>query len=250
MRPFPQLYELERWLMGCCLSDEQSSLMRSILGLDQELLPTLLSSARRAWPEMAATQAGKLFRKAERCRDQALNKIKIASSLAGPEIKMLCHLDSFYKKLTDRFPGLPFSKIQFLANRFVSHKRSSASAVEVSRPTQAPGLKTKLPVAIADELKKKPGETFSQMMFRVFKLYAEIENGYKKQLFDAIVILNKFLVLKIANSYRSKIAKNSALSMDDLTQAGQIGVMKAIERYDYTRGFTFATYAQWQIRPP
>ena len=54
---------------------------------------------------------------------------------------------------------------------------------------------------------------------------------------------NLRLVLKVAQTYSS----HGALLLD-LVQEGNLGLIRAVEKYDYTRGFKFATYATWWIR--
>lgn len=60
---------------------------------------------------------------------------------------------------------------------------------------------------------------------------------------ERMIQSNLRLALSIAKKY-----SRSTLSLDDLIQEANIGLMKAVERFDWRRGFRFSTYATWWIR--
>lgn len=62
----------------------------------------------------------------------------------------------------------------------------------------------------------------------------------------ALVEANRRLVLKIAQRYKRYLT--NSIDMDDLEQFGMIGLLKAAERFDLSKGFTFSTYATHWIR--
>ncbi|MBN2575726.1 MAG: sigma-70 family RNA polymerase sigma factor [Deltaproteobacteria bacterium] len=74
---------------------------------------------------------------------------------------------------------------------------------------------------------------------------AEIETGESlaAQAKHEMVQANLRLVVSIARRHVHK-----GLDFPDLIQEGNIGLMKAVDKFDYRRGFKFATYATWWIR--
>jgi RNA polymerase primary sigma factor len=73
------------------------------------------------------------------------------------------------------------------------------------------------------------------------ELMEMIEDGMAAR--DHLITANSRLVISVAKKYMK-----SSVTFLDLIQEGNIGLMRAIKKYDYRRGFKFSTYATWWIR--
>ena len=74
------------------------------------------------------------------------------------------------------------------------------------------------------------------------KSFREAVGRYAKAR-ETMTVCNLRMVYNVVKRYQGL-----GLPFDDLVQEGNIGLMKAVERYDWRRGFKFSTYATWWIR--
>ncbi len=123
-------------------------------------------------------------------------------------------------------------------------------------------LKLELKIDELDMIRKKEWNVSDDLMAAIMRALDKHEEGKRisrdqrallseiKSLYGRLIQLkgemlkgNLRLVIKIAKGYM-----HAGMSLLDLVQEGNLGLMKAVAKYDYRRGYRFSTYATWWIR--
>jgi RNA polymerase primary sigma factor len=102
--------------------------------------------------------------------------------------------------------------------------------------------------AIAKEVQDEYKQAESEVGIKIDELKAKWDRITRARTLvseakDELITHNLRLVVNFAKNYVGR-----GLSFLDLIQEGNIGLMKAIEKFDYQKGFKFSTYATWWIR--
>ena len=154
-----------------------------------------------------------------------------------------------YDEILKVFPNIENS-ILFLDELYDKFTQASIDVLEG-------GNLLDLDIDLADkDLNKGSMHDSIQMYLKEIGQYPLIQAGEEKELAKRIergdleaknllARANLRLVVSIAKKY---VGRSANLNLLDLIQEGNLGLFKAVEKFDWTKGYKFSTYATWWIR--
>ncbi len=188
--------------------------------------------------QQAAKKTKELIKKAKASENNTISYVKLSKEIAEPFELDSEAMDKVVQSFEDEGVGVVDEDGNPLAKQVAKEEEIVEEAKE-EEMIAPPGVKINDPVRM---YLKEIGRVDLLDAEQEVALAKRIEEGdelAKQELAEA----NLRLVVSIAKRYVGR-----GMSFLDLIQEGNMGLMKAVEKFDYEKGFKFSTYATWWIR--
>jgi RNA polymerase primary sigma factor len=175
--------------------------------------------------------------------DELLNRGRSQGFLSTEEVaNLLQEGDLSASEVEEFYSALEEEEITIVEGEAAGGSQTTVAAVHVS---ETPAVQIAHAVATGDSIRMYLAEIGRVPLLThadEIRLAKGIARGCKRSK-DRLVEANLRLVVSIAKKYR-----NRGVSFLDLIQEGNLGLIRAAEKFDHSKGYKFSTYATWWIR--